>query len=226
MKRNSSLHPEPRESTEGLAKTFAASIAVLIAGLIAIGQATDLGHSFTTETLRREEVARKPRALPEFVLRDATDHDIPLQRLLASDGRVQIVDFVYTRCQTVCTSLGSTYQQLQRQLVESNLQDKVGLLSISFDPSGDDASALREYAARMRMQPHVWRIVTLASSADRQRLLDAFGIMVVPAARGEFEHNSALHIVAADGRLVRIVDDRSPDLAIDIASAWTRPAAR
>lgn len=218
-------HPSG-ELSDGLTKTFAASLAVMIAGFIAIGHATDLGHAFTTETLRREQVAREPRPLPEFELRDASDHTTALRRLLAADGRVQIVDFVYTRCRTVCTSLGSTYQQLQRQLVESGLQDKVGLLSISFDPSGDNAAALRDYAARMRMQPQVWRIETLASPADRQRLLDAFGIMVVPVGPGEFEHNSALHVVSPDGRLVRIVDDASPTLAIDIAAGWARPAAR
>ncbi len=197
-----------------------------MAGFIAIGQATEMGRAFTTETLRREQVARRPRPLPEFVLRDDTDRDTTLQRWLAADGRVQIVDFVYTRCQTVCTSLGSTYQQLQRQVLDGGLQDKVGLLSISFDPAGDNAAALRAYTERMRMQPQVWRIATLASPADRQRLLDAFGIMVVPAGPGEFEHNSALHIVSADGRLVRIVDDGSPALAIDIAVALANSPAR
>lgn len=226
MNRNSSLRPERGEPTEGLTKTFAASLAVLMAGFIAIGQATEMGRAFTTETLRREQVARRPRPLPEFVLRDDTDRDTTLQRWLAADGRVQIVDFVYTRCQTVCTSLGSTYQQLQRQVLDGGLQDKVGLLSISFDPAGDNAAALRAYTERMRMQPQVWRIATLASPADRQRLLDAFGIMVVPAGPGEFEHNSALHIVSADGRLVRIVDDGSPALAIDIAVALANSPAR
>lgn len=226
MNRNSSLHPEPGEPVEGLVRTFSASLVVLLAAFIAIGQATDLGHAFTTETLRREQVARQPRPLPEFVLRDATDRASTMHQWLASDGRVQIIDFVYTRCQTVCTSLGSTYQQLQRQLIESGLQDKVGLLSISFDPAADSALALREYADRMHMEPQVWRIATLASPADRQRLLDTFGIMVVPAGSGEFEHNSALHIVSADGRLVRIVDDRSPALAIDIAARLARSAAR
>jgi protein SCO1/2 len=48
-------------------------------------------------------------------------------------------------------------------------------------------------------------LLSLAEPADRRRLLDSFGIMVVPAPLGEFEHNAALHIVTADGRLVRIL---------------------
>jgi protein SCO1/2 len=145
-----------------------------------------------------------------------------LRQLLASDGRVQIVDFVYTRCQTVCSVLGSVYQRLQQQLLERGLQDKVGLLTISFDPVNDDAAALQDYAARLRMDPAAWQIVTLSSVADRRRLLDAFGIMVVPAPLGEFEHNAALHIIDPTGQLVRIVDYAAISQVIDIALATSR----
>jgi protein SCO1/2 len=65
-------------------------------------------------------------------------------------------------------------------------------------------------------------VVALAEPADRQRLLDAFGIMVVPAPLGEFEHNAALHVVAADGRLVRIIDIQSPAEAIAVARGFAR----
>jgi protein SCO1/2 len=132
-------------------------------------------------------------------------------------GRVWIVDFVYTRCQTVCSALGSIYQQLQQRILDGDLKGRVGLLSISFDPGRDDAAALRGYAARMRMDVDVWRIVTLTSAADRRRLLDAFGIMVVPAPLGEFEHNAALHIVDGQGQLVHIVDYDSPAQALALA---------
>jgi len=217
---------EPVPPTEGLLKTFAASLVALAAGLAALGHATDLGHSFTTETLRRDEVARAPRAIPDFTVRDAQGHVTSLKRMLAADGRIQIVDFVYTRCQTVCTSLGSVYQQLQGQLLAQGLQDRVGLLSISFDPTADDTPALLAYSTRMRMAPPAWRVLALDAPADRRRLLDAFGIMVVPAAQGEFEHNAALHIVSADGRLVRIVDVQSPAEAITVALAFAQAAGR
>jgi protein SCO1/2 len=194
----------------------------LLLGLAVILLATDGSHAFTTEALRRGQVARAPQALPDFSLRDRTDQPAMLRQLLASDGRVQIVDFVYTRCQTVCSVLGSVYQQLQQQLLARGLQDKVGLLTISFDPVNDDAAALQDYAARLRMDPAAWQIVTLANVTDRRRLLDAFGIMIVPAPLGEFEHNAALHIIDPDGRLVRIVDYEAISQVIDIALATPR----
>ncbi len=91
------------------------------------------------------------------------------------------------------------------------------MLSVSFDPLHDDAHALQDYAARMRLNPVVWDVVSLALPGDRRRLLDSFGIMAVPAPRGEFVHNAALHIVDARLRLVRIIDYDAPEQALDAA---------
>jgi protein SCO1/2 len=106
---------------------------------------------------------------------------------------------------------------MQAQIVEQGLQDRVGLLSISFDPLQDRPPALAAYAERMRMQPAVWQLVSLRSDADRRRLLDSFGIMVVPAPLGEFEHNAALHIVSPQGQLVRILGLGEGDVALALA---------
>ena len=72
------------------------------------------------------------------------------------------------------------------------------------------------------MDRSVWQAMSLAEPADRRRLLDAFGIMVVPAPLGEFEHNAALHIIDASGRLVRIVDADAPGAALAAALAVGR----
>ena len=134
-----------------------------------------------------------------------------------------IVDFVYTRCATLCLSLGTVFQRLQAQIVAQGLQDRVGLMSISFDPEQDRPSALAAYAGRMRMDPAIWQLLSLAEPADRRRLLDSFGIMVVPAPLGEFEHNAALHIVTSSGRLVRILGLDDGEQALKVAQAWSAP---
>jgi protein SCO1/2 len=175
-------------------------------GLLLLGFATDGGRGFTTETLRRSEVSREARTLPDFGLIDQNDRTTDLHALLAQDNKVWIVDFIYTRCTTVCSALGSVYQQLQRRIVERGLQNRIGLLSISFDPRHDDPAALRDYASRMRATASVWRLATLAAPSERETLLDAFGVFVVPGPYGQFEHNAALCIVDRRGRLVAIED--------------------
>lgn len=207
-----------------LGRTFSASIAVLITGLVVLMAATGGGQSFTTETLRRQQVMVQPRVIGTFDVTVSSGESTRLNTLLAgaklaSGKKVWLVDFVYTRCQTVCSSLGSIYQQLQAQIAERGLQDKVGLLSISFDPANDDAAALSVYASRMRMDPAIWQISTLSKWQDRRRLLDVFGIMVVPAPLSEFEHNAALHVVSSDGRLIKIIDYLAYETALDTAMA-------
>jgi protein SCO1 len=219
---NSNRHRETAEKADGLLKTFGASLLALLTGLSIIFSTTDRSQAFTTETLRRSEVNRTPRTIPDFSLIDTGGRSSTLRKVLGKDERVWIIDFVYTRCQTVCSSLGSIYQQLQADILRQGLQNRVGLLSISFDPANDNALALTAYATRMQMDPAVWRIMTLSSPKDRRRLLDSFGIMVIPAALGEFEHNAALHIVDPIGRLVKIQDYAEPQLALQAALALNR----
>ncbi len=222
--------PAPADVLKGLPGTFAACLAVLLAGLAAIFHATAGGTGFTTETLRRQAVAQSPALVPDFVTVDASGGVQGLHARLAGGGKVWIVDFVYTRCQTLCLALGTVFQQLQAEILARGLQDQVGLLSISFDPLQDQPPALADYARRMRAQPGVWQMLSLRNEADRRRLLDSFGIMVLPAPLGEFEHNAALHLVTPQGQLVRILGledgDRALRQAARLAGVATPPPAQ
>lgn len=226
------MNPTLRTGSElpGLFATFAASTVVLLAGLTLLLYATEQGNAFTTEALRRSQVERAPQALPDLALLDVDGTPHKLHAWLKASHTVWVVDFIYTRCQTVCSAQGATYQQMQTQLERLRQNQtssgaaaqRVGLLSISFDPERDGATALRDYAQRMRANPASWQFLTLAHAPDRQRLLDAFGIFVLPAALGEFEHNAAFHIVNDKAKLVRIVDIDAPARALDAAVAESR----
>jgi len=208
---------DPADPAAGLLPTFAACLIALLVGFGLLTSATDRGRAFTTENLRRSEVARQPVSIADFTVFDASGRKQSLRDLLTRENRAWIVDFVYTRCRTVCSSLGTIYQQLQGEIVERGLEGRVGLLSISFDPANDGPASLRDYALRMRMRQGAWQIVSLEQAQDRRRLLDTFGIMVVPAPLGEFEHNAALHVVDREARLVGIVDTTEPAAALELA---------
>ena len=90
------------------------------------------------------------------------------------------------------------------------------MLSIGFDPR-DSTEDLRAYAARLHADPRHWRFVRAADGETVAKLLAAFQVTVVPAGRGDFEHNAALLVVDARGRLVRVFDIAERQLAIDYA---------
>jgi len=199
--------------------------ALLCVGLALAGYASAawLTHDFqvwTAEGARRLEVALHPIATPEVQVDGPGIDKQPLARLLTDGRSVTVVDFVYTRCQTVCLSLGGVMQQMQaslRQDAAANRVMPVKLLSISFDGTYDDPPVLQRYAARLNADAALWRFVRMPEARDTQRLLDAFEVVVVPDGRGDYEHNAALLIVDRQGRLVRVFDYSEQQLALDYA---------
>ncbi|BDW11432.1 hypothetical protein PSHI8_15150 [Polynucleobacter sp. SHI8] len=187
----------PDSSPASLIRTLVATLVVLLFGIWLFLASTFHGQALTTEALRQVELNESPKKIPPLVVVDSSNQERELSQL-SRDHRVLIVDFVYTRCQTVCLSLGSVFQVLQTKIIELGLENKIGLVSISFDPKNDDAQALQRYENRLQMQSNVWRSYSLKNPSDRQSLLDAFGIMVIPAPLDEFEHNAALHIVRGE----------------------------
>ncbi|MCC2594789.1 SCO family protein [Pusillimonas sp. MFBS29] len=192
------------------------ALLVACAGTGAIYLQTDGFTVLTTEAARRADVLREPRNLPDAVLQTADGGATTFLQGLRNDGRVAVVNFMYTRCFTVCLAMGSEFQQLQASIVRRGLQDKVYLLSISFDPL-DGPAQLARYAASMSAEPSVWKFAATPDAARRSALLDAFGIVVVPAPMKQFVHNAAYHLVTPDGRLRRIVDLGSADLLLERA---------
>ena len=185
-----------------MARTGMAAIAVVLAGVAGLAWATAGFQALTSETARRQLVIRSPVDVPPAVLLDGTE----LLTELADDGRVALIDFVYTRCTTLCRSLGSEYQQAQQLIRFRGLDAKIRLLTISFDPENDDLRILSDYAARWRADPRIWRITTIPSRTQLSAQMKTFGIIAVPAGGGDYVHNAAIHVVTPDGRLHRIRD--------------------
>jgi protein SCO1 len=202
-------------------QTALLSISLALAGY---GSAAWLTHDFqvwTAEGARRLEVALAPVAAPVVEIDGPGITRQPLPQWLADGQSVTLLNFVYTRCETVCLALGSVYQQLQATLQAARKTDasaeQVRLLSISFDGEHDSPQRLQAYAARLGADAAVWRFARVADAQENRRLLAAFQVVVVPDGRGDFEHNAALLVLDQRGRLVRIFDVAEQQLALDYA---------
>lgn len=196
-------------------RTALACAALALAGYASAAWLTHDFQVWTAEGARRLDVALAPVAAPEVEVEGPGTAPQPLPRLLADGRSVTLVEFFYTRCQTVCLSLGATFQQYQAAL-QADPRAAVKLLSVSFDPR-DGSADLRGYAARMHADPAHWRFVRAGDAAQLNALLSAFQVTVVAAGNGDFEHNAALLVVDRHGRLVRIFDLAEQQLALDYA---------
>lgn len=202
-----------KNSSSSVRATVAALAIVAALGSVAIWQATMGLRVVATEDARRLAISEQPLALPDGMLSGVRR---TLREDLRRDGRVAIVTFFYSRCDTVCSILGSQYQQMQALLLARGGAGRVRLLSLSFDQR-DDAAALAHYASLQRADGAVWQLAGLPDPQQRRAMLDAFGIVVLPAPLGQFQHNAAFHVVDRHGRLRRIFDLEQQDAAIAFA---------
>lgn len=196
---------------------------IVILGIWATFIQTEGFTVLTTEAARRASIARQPVEIPAADVQLATGKNVDFRAALAADQRVTIVNFMYTRCISVCVVMGSEFQQLQSEIKNRGLGDQVRLVSISFDP-GDTPEWLTRYQKRMGADPDIWQAISVTDDIGRQALLDTFGIVVVPAPLGQFEHNTAYHVVTSDGRIVRIVDINKAAFALHYALKHTIPS--
>lgn len=196
-------------------RTTAASAIILLLGIWAAWVITGGFEAITAEQARRLDISRKQPAVPDVRLTDQSGRTFRFGEWVREEGKYLIVDFIYTNCQTICRSLGTEFQQLQRGIAERGLQDRVHLLSVSFDPAHDSPAVLKEYAEHMQVMPGIWTFATVGDARELDVLLRTFGVIVIPDRLGGFQHNAALIRVAPSGRLVRVTDldtgDRVPD---------------
>lgn len=212
--------PERCAAMNGRSRTHLAALvaaSVLLTCLFA--RATGGFEHWTFESLRRAQAAQGGLQAPDVQLIDTLGRaSRPWAGRAPGDDRpargdVLIVDFVFTRCTTVCQSLGTAFQQMQAQLESDRPAARrpsggagVRLLTISFDPGHDDVVALQAYAQRHRADPSLWTVAVPSSMKETQRLLRALGVVVIPDGWVGYTHNAGLHVVDGDGRLAAIYD--------------------
>jgi protein SCO1/2 len=202
----------------GWLRTAALSLVICAAGGALGWRATDGFRVFTSEQARRNAVARNPRVLPAVALEDQDGNAFTLS---AYRGQPVAVDFVYTQCVSVCTLLSAAFQRLDRAERSRGDDERLQLVTVSFDPR-DTPDRLRAYAARYQADGRAWRFARVRDARDRASLLDAFGVVVIPDGGGDFQHNAAIHVLGADGRLARVLDLDTPPDQIGRAVATSR----
>jgi protein SCO1/2 len=166
------------------------------------------GSVWTFEGRRRLDVQRQRLAAPEIRLDASTGTTFTAWRPTGErDRTVYLVDFVYTRCESVCSALGAIYTQLQSEVAElpARERSRVALLSVSFDPA-DGVPALASYARRHRADGSIWTVARPATEQGRAQLLHDLRVVAIPDGSGGFVHNGAIHLVDARGRVLALYD--------------------
>lgn len=81
-------------------------------------------------------------------------------------GHITLVNFIFTRCDTICPVTTMKMAGLQEKTFD--IAAKVKLASFSVDPEYDTPERLAEFAQRHRADPARWRFITGKAEAMRQ----------------------------------------------------------
>jgi protein SCO1 len=198
-----------------MTRTLIATSIILVAAVFAFARLTHGFSVLTAEAARREAVAAVPIRLPALWGIDQAGRRRPL--FDQAEGRAVIVDFIFTRCTSICSAAGNSYQQLQADIQAAHLEHTVRLVTVSFDPEHDTPAVIASYARYLRADPDIWTVLSPLDSATLRRSLAVFGVVRVPAADGQFIHNTAFHVIDRHGRLARIIDIGQPRKALAVA---------
>lgn len=104
--------------------------------------------------------------LPAFALTDERGEPFTDDALR---GHPTIVNFIFTRCDSVCPITTAQMRRVQDKTFKGGTSIK--LVSLSVDPDYDTPDRLAAYAQRFQADPERWRFVT-GSSATIQALVE------------------------------------------------------
>jgi protein SCO1/2 len=173
-------------------------LAALVA-IVATAAALHLG-------VRRLAAARAPLpdlgALPAFTLTDQDGRSFDAKNL---DAKVTVVDFLFTRCVSICPMLSERMRQLGRHLDGARLDpSQVALVSISVDPQGDTPPALAAYARSHGLEGARFHLLTGGATAVEDVVVRGFHLAMgkpeLDAETGRLDVLHAARFVLVDGQ--------------------------
>ncbi len=148
--------------------------------------------------------------VPAFALTDQTGAaftDVALR------GHVTIVNFVFTRCDTICPVSSMKMHRIQE---ETSDQPGLHLVSFSVDPEYDTPPRLSAYADRFGADASRWRFVTGAHEPVRKVVEDAMMISMDKDGRTmangapNIVHQPHFLLIDRDLRIVGLYDSTDP----------------
>lgn len=127
-------------------------------------------------------------------------------------GKALAITFIYSRCPLpdYCILMSKNFSDLANQLKDSDLKDKIRLLSISFDPNTDTPAKLKEYGQgylgnNANTDFTVWQLAT-GSEKQIKDIADFFGLRYETDENDKTIINHSLRtiVISPDGKVQKI----------------------
>ncbi|NIP30891.1 MAG: hypothetical protein GTO02_13915 [Candidatus Dadabacteria bacterium] len=139
--------------------------------------------------------------LPDVQLEDFNGEEFVFSSL---KGNVVILSYIYTNCPDICHMTSSKLNRMKSNF-NKKMNEKVSIVSISFDPDRDTPDVLRMHAKQMNLDMNNWVFVT-GKSENILKVLSEVGID--PKVEGNvneegytFSHRDRISIADKNGQI-------------------------
>lgn len=152
-----------------------------------------------------------PRNLVDFTLTDSEGRAVTRMDL---QGKILVVDFLFTSCSLTCPVVNTQMAQIQQMTTN---QPDIRLVSITVDPRDDTPEVLEKYGVRFGADTNRWLFLTgdkaelynlIGKSFLAQDLNDPFAYMP-----GNFSHTERIALMDSRGRLLGYFDGLNQNTA-------------
>ena len=122
------------------------------------------------------------------------------------EGKVWLMDFIFTNCATVCPPMTQNMTAVTQALEEKGIED-YGVLSFSVDPETDSPEVLTEYAELYDIPENTeWQFVTgYDYDFIRGFAEDNFKTIVAPPPEGsnQVTHGTSFYLIDQEGTILK-----------------------
>ncbi|HVF47079.1 MAG TPA: SCO family protein [Pyrinomonadaceae bacterium] len=157
-----------------------------------------------------ENFAQVGKETPDFSLVNQDGKKISLKDYR---GKALAITFIYAQCPLpeYCIKMSAIFSDLALQLnADTELKDRIRLLSISFDPANDTPEKLRSYGIGYlgngaKPDFTVWQLA-VGTDTEVRRIADFFGLRyeIDPNDKTQFNHSLRTAVIAPDGKVTKI----------------------
>lgn len=132
---------------------------------------------------------------PSFVLLNQNGARLSLDDLR---GKAVVLTFFYTSCTDVCPLLLHAMTLADSQLTDAE-RARVRFVAITVDPRRDQPQRLKAFLSERGLDGRRWQLLTESVEVVAKVVAD-YGVVVRPAPRGDFVHNSVYAIIDPAGQ--------------------------
>ena len=156
-----------------------------------------------------ERFAQIGKQVPAFTL---TNQDG--KRFSTGDykGKTWAITFIYARCPLpeFCIKMSTNFSDAALQVMNSEMKDRIRLLSVSFDPANDTPEKLRQYGQGYlgkdaKPDFSVWQLA-VGSDKEVRAIADFFGLRYETDQNNKtlINHSLRTAVIAPDGKVTKI----------------------